>query len=119
MNPYVYVANNPLNLIDPTGMACGDLFRDPLIPDNPGGYDFTECCQGHDDCYGGFCGEFKTKAQCDEGLYDCAIKQCNKIRGGQQCYLMAAIYYKAVKERGDDAFENARQKNQCHRCHPW
>lgn len=119
MNAYVYVANNPANLIDPTSLACGDYFRDPIVPDKPLGFDFTDCCQKHDNCYGGFCGESKTREQCDQDFINCAIKQCNKGRGGQRCYGVADIYYDFIKRKGEDAFKDARKKNQCRRCHPW
>ncbi|MDD4463256.1 MAG: DUF6531 domain-containing protein, partial [Desulfobacterales bacterium] len=51
INPYPYVLNDPVNMIDPEGLKCGTWWNDWLVSDKPGGFDFSSCCQQHDDCY--------------------------------------------------------------------
>ncbi len=52
---------------DNIGLACGSTYSDILIPDKPSGFDFTQPCIIHDDCYG--CkgkNEGKIKLDCDK-----------------------------------------------------
>lgn len=106
MNSYVYVSNNPVSFVDPFGTVCGSKGIDWVIPDAPGNFDFTSCCQGHDDFYSGECGyKDYSKDDCDESFYDCMIKKCNSVHGGQDCYMWAGIYYKAVRKWGGSRYK--------------
>ena len=116
INLFVYTLNNPLNFIDPKGLACGPgPLGDLIIPDTPGGYDFSECCQKHDDCYGKECD--KTKTQCDDEFYNCMKRVCDyRHLSSRECYNMASRYWDAVDRFGEGSFEDAREEEPCKQC---
>ncbi len=66
--------------MDVKGLACGSGWSEYVVPDRPGGCDFSRCCQRHDDCYGD-CN--KEKKDCDDEFYDCMLKECME-RDNQQ-----------------------------------
>ena len=103
----------------PLGYGCGDAKTDNIVPDKPLGYDFLPACRGHDLCYGDKSGP--SKAKCDDDFINDMLKECDKYiddapvsHGGKglqrsECSGVAAIYYKAVKEKGQAAFNAARK----------
>jgi RHS repeat-associated protein len=111
LNPYSYAGDNPPNLADPSGLACGTWWNDWLVPDDWPTYSFGACCKEHDDCYGclgkqsGF-----SKSDCDEGFCNCMLKVCDGLDGysRQSCEGNAKLYCKMVKKHGDGAFKNGR-----------
>jgi RHS repeat-associated protein len=80
---YSYVNNNSVNFIDPNGLSCGPgEIGDLLVPD----FWFEECCDAHDDCYGGVpkyeeCAQFgyKTREECDEEFKDCMDDKVDEL----------------------------------------
>jgi len=115
---YEAVDGKPIMFVDPLGLVCGSTWTDPFVPDKPGGFDFTACCQQHDDCYGN-CEERPAKEECDEAFYWCMVGVCDDSHpeGGKEwwkCFGYAVTYYAAVLFAGDGAFEAAR--DQCDDC---
>ena len=128
---YAHTHNDPINSFDVLGLACGSGWSEWLVPDKPGGFPFESPCQNHDDCYGDKgCKAGKTKAECDKGLRDDAMKVCatqpEKVRdicaipGGKgsvpcwryprkQCEGFANLYYSAVRKLGQGPFDSARK----------
>jgi RHS repeat-associated protein len=113
LNWYTYVANNPINWTDITGLVCGSGWNDPLIPDHYiWGYSFVNACTIHDKCYG-TCGE--TKDHCDEEFLVNMMSECiNKFSPMDprryECYATAQMYYSAVWWGGWPAWNNAQCK---------
>ena len=114
LHPFIYTRNNTINLIDLKGLACGDKFTDPIIPDFP----FEDACEAHDECYG--CkGKImgKSKAYCDNKFLWDMTRICLKfvivppISGN--CMMAANMYYLAVVHFGEDAFSRARENCFC------
>ena len=112
---YVYVVNNPLNRIDPLGLkGCGpgEGFWEWIIPDYPAGYNFTDCCDEHDDCYG--CegkAQGKSQRDCDMQFCKCLIKECLDSGGFGNFYrpCPSLTYCVMVSTFGGGAFDNARK----------
>jgi RHS repeat-associated protein len=108
-NIYRYSANNPVKLTDVSGLACGSGSTENIVPDYPFGFDFTEACEAHDNCYG-TCGA--DKHQCDELLYNLAVRKCDSYRNLANpgyCHLLAGIYYRAVHMYGHGPFRAAQE----------
>jgi RHS repeat-associated protein len=114
-NNYSYVQNNPLQSIDPFGLAaCGSGLTSYIVPDTPFGFQFTHCCENHDDCYGGECQ--KPKERCDKDFYTCMIWACSLSNNSSKCYATAKIYYQAVVKLGGGPFNEGRGVAPC--CQP-
>jgi RHS repeat-associated protein len=112
LNLFAYVLNNPVNMIDPEGLKCGSWWNDWLVSDKPGEFDFSACCQQHDECYGKECS--KKKAQCDDEFYTCMKRVCDrKYFSNKKCYNEASKYWNAVDRMGNGAFEDAREDKPC------
>ncbi len=74
MDLFAYVQSNPVNWVDPNGLACGPgIIGDLSIFDYPGGNDFSLCCKGHDSCYGDC---KKSRKQCDNEFRECMGEKC-------------------------------------------
>lgn len=69
---YSFVHNRVVDEYDVNGLVCGSWWNDWFVPDEPGGFDFTQACQNHDDCYG-TCG--REKGDCDEDF----LKDMNAV----------------------------------------
>jgi RHS repeat-associated protein len=97
INFYVYVGNNPLNFVDPTGKVCGYGWNDPLISDRPGGFDFTSACQNHDCC----CACSGNKSACAETFLTDMLAICLKYPQllCDSCAKEAKLYYSVVKSK--------------------
>ncbi len=98
-----FVDDRPTSLKDPSGLTCGDGWRDGIVPDNPMGCPFSQFCQVHDDCYD-TCGV--AKSFCDLLFQQCLIRAGND--GAGCCLPLAAAYFVAVDEHGQDAYEEAQ-----------
>jgi RHS repeat-associated protein len=108
---YVYVQNNPVKFNDPLGLlTCGSGWNEPFVPDNPFGYQFSHCCQQHDNCYG-TCGS--NKGQCDNDFEKCMVSSCENVPNVNRvhCRRLARIYSGAVKRYGGSAYGKAQEKN--------
>ena len=112
MNIYAFVENNPVNTIDPAGLkTCGSGYNEPFVPDNPFGFQFSNCCAGHDNCYE-TCG--REKKDCDDEFKKCMVDACHQVthklsRGS--CVHKAQLYHDAVKNHGQDAYDKAQKKH--------
>lgn len=111
-NLYVYASASPLSHFDATGEeTCGSGWNEPLVPDNPLTYSFSDCCQNHDDCYGQ-CGG-PSKQTCDGNFCGCMRTECT--RSGMAvsrwtCRRLAGLYCSAVTNMGGSAYDDARRK---------
>jgi RHS repeat-associated protein len=125
INPFTYTSNSPINNFDPAGLVCGSGWSELLVPDKPGGYDFTNCCQGHDDCYAGKYGQCsKSKSQCDWEFFECMRRVCDFYwLSSRDCYKRASDYWWGVDRLGMHAFKDARTGAPCRQCFdegfPW
>jgi RHS repeat-associated protein len=111
--PYVYTKGNPIILTDPTGLVCGSGWNDWFVPDKFPLYNFTGCCQTHDDCYG--CkgkAQGLSKATCDQNFCTCLLEECEHLDGDSKrsCEGNAKTFCNVVQGRfGNDAFNKARK----------
>lgn len=63
-----------------------------VVPDHPGGYNFTDACNWHDLCYGGHIADH-SKSQCDGVFLDFMNTICQYWYGGAtSCYMWAGAY---------------------------
>ena len=139
-NPYAMIANDAINGYDVLGLHCGSAWNEPLVPDAPFGFDFSNACKNHDDCYG-TCNEGNSgaKEKCDKAFLTDMLTRCSQYSGkqdvcwrfvscgmylclqpyscdkGSSCKEFASIYYSAVKSLGNSAYEKA-QKEACDPC---
>jgi RHS repeat-associated protein len=128
INSYAYVSNKPLAHSDERGLlgsrgnphaleGCGPNGKliETFIPDNPLGFVFRSCCDGHDKCYDD-CLSNPTKEACDQDFLDCMITRCLRYAGGQRrlCEYWSKSYYGWVTSDGYEQFIESR--NSCARC---
>lgn len=105
---YCALKNSPLDDFDVLGLGpggCGSGWNQPIVPDKPGGYDFTSACQTHDHCYG-TCGA--SKGDCDSQLLENLDNICDNYSCPLGCYEAANAFYGAVQNWGQSAFDAAQ-----------
>ena len=114
-NLYAYVENNSVNLVDPMGTTCGSWWNDWAVLKAPGGHDFTNCCQKHDDCYAGKNNQcYKSKQQCDDEFFKCMKSVCDyQHLSSRKCYSYASRYWNAVRRLGAGAYKSGRKDQPC------
>jgi hypothetical protein len=116
---YRFNYNASTYYVDYYGLYCGS---DSLpwyvpgsewtIPENPIGFDFSDACKAHDECYG-TCGA--SKGECDLRLRTIAKNQCKSYKNLSNpalCNFLADVYYTAISKLGQSSF-NAAQKKAC------
>jgi len=116
INTFTYVRNNPTGFVDPLGLdshGCGAGPFYPVIPNNPFGFAFKECCDAHDNCYDD-CKNLPTKQQCDDTACACFSGKCNKYTGGVKwtCQNLASTYCDKATKTGQSqkSFDDSRKK---------
>jgi len=122
MNLYEYVRENPVNWVDPRGLACGSgEFQDLVFRDNFVFFNFTKACEDHDRCYSNC---ENTKEKCDDQFRKDMMKECDdKVKAGvgsispslyMECVVIAEAYYVGVYILGGSAYDEAiKEKCPC------
>ena len=116
-NLYHSFKNSPLNAFDVFGLGCdcGSGITSGLVPDKPGGHNFGPACKNHDKCYDTY---GASKADCDLQFHEEMQDICeNSPNSSVGCSDLANIYYNAVKNFGQGAFD-AAQKAASEKCEP-
>jgi hypothetical protein len=103
----------------PNGCGAAD---GPHVPDQWGSANFEPCCNAHDICYG-TC--LQNKATCDSNFLTCMQGSCDTVyppgtgvahaARNRACRGVAVVYYKAVSNLGQSAFD-AAQREACDCC---
>jgi RHS repeat-associated protein len=114
INTHGYVRQSPLRWTDRLGLeTCGSGWNEPLVPDNPFRFPFSECCQRHDNCYDD-CKKTPTQRECDRAFCGCMTANCRRFDPGSvrfSCEKSASLYCNAVQgSSGTKAFQGARRK---------
>lgn len=111
INYYSYAEGNPEKNSDPVGLeTCGSGWNEPIVPDNPLGFRFTNCCRSHDSCYDR-CGP--SRQQCDGDFCRCMRRTCEQYTIPYlrtRCDALATLYCDTVVENGEGPFNNAQKK---------
>lgn len=120
-NSYRFARNQPTRYWDVLGLGCGaqnaPFYKggDSGVPDRPFGFDFGDACETHDNCYGK-CGS--NKDACDGQFYNNLKSGCQGLGpDAAMCLILAEIYYQAVHQGGQGAFD-AAQTEACKDCPP-
>ena len=116
---------------DYLGLACGSGWSEYVVPDSPGGFDFSSPCENHDNCYE-TCG--RSKNDCDSSFLKDMMSVCSKQpevveelcfssythsyttcrdMPRARCENFARTYYNAVVRWGGNPYNNAQSKNGC------
>lgn len=139
-NSYAIAMNDLLNGYDILGLYCGSGWSENVVSDVIDGFDFSNACKNHDDCYG-TChkGNDVGKMVCDNAFLSdmlsvclghlgetrtcwrtmmCGIVPCSRpypCDARKKCDEIASTYYWAVDHLGGKAYNNA-QKESCDPC---
>jgi hypothetical protein len=121
INQYSYVGNNPLNWVNPMGLAkgdwwdprtylpeppppgppgsgCGDAKTDCIVPDL-----YPEACKAHDKCYST---PGKTRAQCDNEFWWNIFNES----GPWPNVFGPTVYWTGVRLFGGPAYQRGQQQ---------
>ena len=139
-NSYAIAMNDLLNGYDILGLHCGSGWSENVVPDVIDGFDFSNACKNHDDCYG-TChnGNDVGKMVCDNVFLSDMLSVCLGHLGEtrtcwrtmmcgnvpcsrpyqcdarKKCDEIASTYYWVVDHLGGRAYNNA-QKESCDPC---
>ena len=119
---YSYHRLSPLNNSDPSGLSCGSIGTDWLVPDAPFGVDISSCCDTHDRCYESI---VISRQKCDTDFYNCILGTCLHKRAAlwgytnPLCGAIASIYYRAVRLGGWGPYQIGRIKGIGNVCGWW
>ena len=126
-----FVGNNPMSNADYLGLACGSGWSEYVVPDSPGGFNFSQPCENHDNCYD-TCG--RSKDDCDSTFLKDMMSVCTKHPEvveewcfstythsyticrdvpRARCEIFALEYYNAVFKWGSNIYKKAQEKNGC------
>jgi hypothetical protein len=105
------------------GPEEGILHR--ILPQYYGAAPLVNACNAHDICYGS-CGSAYDKATCDNKFFKNLLSVCATAYPGQSnvnrrngCYNLSNIYFNAVKDGGQGAYNTAQLEDcQCCDCPP-
>ena len=89
----------------PCGPDSMPRFLRLLVPQGSAGADFKPACRKHDRCYG-TCGA--DRAACDCQFLKDMLCQCQYSRNPCRCQRTAWMMYRAVRNRGENAFAKAQ-----------
>jgi hypothetical protein len=78
----------------------------PRLPFRDKSYDFTNCCNKHDLCYG-TCGS--DKATCDQEFKACANRQCSREEKKAECRSTVSYYMIGLKMVECPMFTSAQE----------
>ena len=133
VSEYGIANNNTVMDVDNLGLVCGSSWNDWIVPDSPGGFDFSGPCQNHDNCYGD-CS--KKKKDCDDAFWadmnnvcrgypERKSAWCSRTHHGRryryrcykhprgECMGYAALYAWAVRTMGEGAYNDAQEASKC------
>jgi len=122
VNSYLYVKASPVRYLDQFGLLAGGLLADCgpedglityVIPNNPLGFPFQTCCDGHDRCYDNCIGP--DKLGCDMEGCECFFGTCKPYAGYVQvaCRRAAQEYCYRINYSKTSAEQFRKSRGKC------